>query len=119
MTQSTLNLHRMSIDGESVASAASLPVIDPATAAPFARVPDCTREQLDVAVASAQRAFVTWRDEAFDERRRLVNAFIGRGVTAADTRAPLITHEQGKPLAKARSEINSAAFFSRGYAAVE
>jgi acyl-CoA reductase-like NAD-dependent aldehyde dehydrogenase len=32
---------------------------------------------------------------------------------------PLITHEQGKPLAKARSEINSAVFFSRGYAAVE
>ncbi|MBV5276343.1 aldehyde dehydrogenase family protein, partial [bacterium] len=37
----------------------------------------------------------------------------------ADTLAPLITREQGKPLAKARSEINSAAFFSRGYAAVE
>ena len=37
----TLDLHRMSIDGLSVAGDASLPVIDPATAAPFARVPDC------------------------------------------------------------------------------
>lgn len=119
MTESPLHLHRMSIDGESVASAASLPVIDPASAAAFARVPDCTREQLDAAVAAAQRAFVTWSDEAQDERRRLVNTFIERVVADADTLAPLITQEQGKPLAKARSEINSAVFFSRGYAAVD
>jgi len=119
MTEPTLPLHRMSIDGELTASAASLTVIDPATAAPFARVPDCSRAQLDSAVAAAQRAFVTWSEEAFDERRRLVNAFIERVVADADTLAPLITREQGKPLAKARSEINSAVFFSRGYAAVE
>lgn len=119
MTEPTLPLHRMSIDGEPVASTASLPVIDPASAAPFARVPDCTREQLNAAVVAAQRAFVTWSDEAPDERRRLVNAFIERVVADADTLAPLITQEQGKPLAKARSEINSAAFFSRGYAAVD
>ena len=119
MTEPTLPLHRMSIDGELTASAASLTVIDPATAAPFARVPDCSRVQLDSAVAAAQRAFATWSEEAFDEHRRLVNAFIERVVADADTLAPLITREQGKPLAKARSEINSAVFFSRGYAAVE
>ena len=62
--------------------------------------------------------FATWSDDALDERRRLVNAFIERVVADADTLAPLITREQGKPLAKARSEINSAVFFSRGYAAV-
>lgn len=119
MTEPTQPLHRMSIDGEAVASSTSLPVIDPATATPFARVPDCTRAQLDTAVAAAQRAFITWSDEAFDERRRLVNAFIERVVADADTLAPLITREQGKPLAKARSEINSAVFFSRGYAALD
>jgi len=108
----------MSIDGESVADSASLNVIDPATAAPFARVPDCTRQQLDSAVSAAQRAFATWSDETLDERRRLVNAFIERVVADADTLAPLITREQGKPVAKARSEINSAVFFSRGYAAL-
>lgn len=120
MTSSaSLPLHRMSIDGELAASAAELPVVDPATAAPFARVPECTREQLDSAVAAAQRAFVAWSEQAFDDRRRLVNAFIERVVADADTLAPLITHEQGKPLAKARSEINSAVFFSRGYAALD
>jgi acyl-CoA reductase-like NAD-dependent aldehyde dehydrogenase len=119
MTATALPLHRMSIDGEAVASDASLSVTDPATAAAFARVPDCTRAQLDGAIAAAQRAFVTWGAEAFDERRRLVNAFIERVVADADTLAPLITREQGKPLAKARSEINSAVFFSRGYAALD
>ncbi len=118
MTEPKLHSYQMSIDGESVAGSASLSVIDPATAAPFARVPDCTRQQLDSAVAAAQRAFATWSDETLDERRRLVNAFIERVVADADTLAPLITREQGKPVAKARSEINSAVFFSRGYSAL-
>ncbi len=109
----------MSIDGEPATSTSTLPVIDPAVAAPFACVPDCTREQLDATVAAAQRAFVTWSDESFEERRRLVNAFIERVVADADALAPLITREQGKPLVKARGEINAAVFFARGYAAVE
>jgi len=119
MTQSTLPLFQMSVDGEAVAGTASLPVIDPATATAFARVPDCTRDLLDVAVAAAQRAFMTWSAQAIDERRRLVSAFIDRVAADADTLAPLITQEQGKPLAKARSEINSAVFFSRGYAGID
>jgi acyl-CoA reductase-like NAD-dependent aldehyde dehydrogenase len=119
MIAPALPLHRMSIDGEAVASPGTLGVVDPATEVVFARVPNCTREQLDAAVVAAQRAFGSWSEEAFDERRRLVNAFIERVVADADTLAPLITREQGKPPAKARSEINSAVFFSRGYAAVE
>ena len=109
----------MSIDGESVAGRREPDGRRSRHGGAFARVPDCTREQLDAAVAAAQRAFRTWSDKPLDERRRLVNAFIERVVADADTLAPLITREQGKPLAKARSEINSAVFFSRGYAAVD
>ncbi len=119
MNQSHLQLHRMTIDGEFVVSPAHLDVIDPATSRPFARVPDCTRDQLLRAVAAARSAFVSWSEEALDERRRRVNAFIDSVVSQADSLAELIMREQGKPLAKARSEVNSAVFFSRGYAAVE
>ncbi|HSW16487.1 MAG TPA: aldehyde dehydrogenase family protein [Ramlibacter sp.] len=119
MTHPKLSAFRMSIDGESVGAATHLPVIDPATTEPFAQAPDCSREQLDMAVAAAQRAFLTWSEETPDDRRRLVNAFIERVVADADTLAALITQEQGKPLAKARSEINAAAFFSRGYTAID
>ncbi|HSV84856.1 MAG TPA: aldehyde dehydrogenase family protein [Ramlibacter sp.] len=119
MSASISTTHRMSINGELVSSSASFDVINPATGIPFARVPDCSREQLESAVAAAQRAFDTWSDVRFDERRRMVNAFIERVVADTDNLAPLITHEQGKPLAKARSEISSAVFFSRGYAALD
>jgi acyl-CoA reductase-like NAD-dependent aldehyde dehydrogenase len=119
MNEPKLALHRMTINAELVGSPTQLDVIDPATSLPFARVPDCTREQLETAVAAAKQAFVGWRDVAFDERRRLVNAFIESVVAHAEALAEFIMREQGKPLAKARSEVNAAVFFSRGYAAVD
>lgn len=109
----------MTINGERISSVGGIPVIDPANQTAFTTVPDCSKSQLDAAVQAAQAAFPGWSATADVHRREMVNAFIDRVVAEADTLAPLITREQGKPLAKARSEINSAAFFSRGYAAVE
>lgn len=109
----------MTINGERLFSVVGIPVIDPATQTAFTTVPDCSKSQLDAAVQAAQAAFAGWGAVADVNRREMVNAFIDRVVADADTLAPLITREQGKPLAKARSEINSAAFFSRGYAAVD
>ncbi len=109
----------MTINGQSVGSPSTLDVIDPALNACFAKVPDCTRAQLDDAIAAAQKAFTSWSATPLQERRSMVNAYIERVLADADTLAPLITSEQGKPLAKARSEINSAAFFGRGYTAVD
>lgn len=109
----------MTINGERLSSVVGIPVIDPATQTAFTTVPDCSKTQLDAAVEAAQAAFVGWSAVSDVQRREKVNAFIDRVVADADTLAPLITREQGKPLAKARSEINSAAFFSRGYAAVD
>lgn len=108
----------MTIDGQRVPGARTLAVVDPATGDPFVAVPDCTAEQLDEAVAAAQRAFTGWAATPADERRRRVEAFIDRVAASADELAPLITREQGKPLPKAKSEINSAVAFARGYAAV-
>jgi acyl-CoA reductase-like NAD-dependent aldehyde dehydrogenase len=109
----------MTIDGRQVSSAAVIEVIDPATGESFVSVPDCTRSQLDDAVAAAQNAFRPWADLPYEQRRTQVNAFIDRVAAEADAFAPVITREQGKPLAKARSEINSGVFFGRGYTAVD
>jgi acyl-CoA reductase-like NAD-dependent aldehyde dehydrogenase len=109
----------MTIDGRQVSSAAVIEVIDPATGESFVSVPDCTRLQLDDAVAAAQKAFRPWAELSYEQRRTQVNAFIDRVAAEADAFAPVITREQGKPLAKARSEINSGVFFGRGYTAVD
>ena len=57
----------MTIDGGAVAGEASFGVINPATGKVFAWAPDCRREELDVAMEAAARAFPAWRS---DEGRR-------------------------------------------------
>lgn len=107
----------MTIGGRRVGSDRHTEVFDPATGAPFVAVPDCSAAQLEEAVAAAAAAFPAWAATPAEERRRAVTAFIDHVAAAADELAPLITREQGKPLAKARSEVNSAVMFARGYAA--
>ncbi len=46
----------MTIDGQPASSPQTLKVVNPATGQVFAEVPDCTPEQLDVAMRGAQRA---------------------------------------------------------------
>ena len=45
-------------------------VLDPATGQAFARLPHATREDLDAALASADRAFQSWRRSSPVERAR-------------------------------------------------
>jgi len=97
----------MTIDGKAVRSRRTVGVINPATAEVFAQVPDCDREQLDQAMDAARRAFPAWsRDEA---RRRQVLADCATALQQrTEGLAPLLTQEQGKPLAKAAEEILGA-----------
>jgi acyl-CoA reductase-like NAD-dependent aldehyde dehydrogenase len=97
------------IDGQLESSAAAFAVINPATAEPFAECPDAYREQLDRAVAAARRAFRSWRDTSFAERRAVLHRFADALQQHRDDLAPLLTREQGKPLADARAEIQRAA----------
>jgi acyl-CoA reductase-like NAD-dependent aldehyde dehydrogenase len=94
----------LTIDGKAVAGEASFPVINPATGAPFAEAPECTRAQLDHAMGAAEAAFKSWRkDEA--KRRQVLNA-CGDAIQAnLGEIAPILTKEQGKPLAKANEEL--------------
>jgi len=105
---------RMLIDGRLVDDAPPLPVIDPATAAVFAHAPDCTRAQLDQAVAAARRAFAPWRDLGLEQRRALLEQLPARIAQAKDALVPLLTQEQGKPLAAAAAEFDSLLHFMQG-----
>jgi acyl-CoA reductase-like NAD-dependent aldehyde dehydrogenase len=102
----------MTIDGKPVTGEAAFPVINPATGEPFAEAPECSRGQLDDAMASSEAAFKSWRrDEA---RRRQVLVACADAIQArAGEIAPILTREQGKPLAKAMEELIGCAVWFR------
>ena len=59
----------MSIDGQAVAAKETFGVVNPASGEVFEQAPECTRDQLDAAFESAQRAYVSWRSDETVARR--------------------------------------------------
>ncbi|AZG10550.1 aldehyde dehydrogenase family protein [Pigmentiphaga sp. H8] len=96
------------IDGKPESSGAHFDVVNPSTGQPFARCPDASRAQLDSAVAAARRAFVPWRELSFAQRREYLLKLGQALKESIEELAPLLTSEQGKPLARAREELNRA-----------
>jgi acyl-CoA reductase-like NAD-dependent aldehyde dehydrogenase len=94
----------MTIDGHAVSADSLLDVINPATGSSFAQVPQCSRAQLDAAMDAAGRAFKSWRRDEAQRRQALLACADALQQAVADL-APLLTQEQGKPLAKAVEEI--------------
>jgi acyl-CoA reductase-like NAD-dependent aldehyde dehydrogenase len=93
------------IDGKAETSAKAFDVINPATAQPFAKCPDASREQLDRAVTAARRAFEPWRRLSFADRRKAIADFAHGLAARIDDIGPVLTREQGKPLGQAKWEI--------------
>src|ERR1700761_7227572 len=103
-TAETMNFTH-TIDGKSESSDGSFDVVNPATAQPFAKCPDASREQLDRAVAAARRAFDPWRKLSFADRRKAIADFAHGLAARIDEIGPVLTREQGKPLGQAKWEI--------------
>ena len=95
---------RMTVGGELLSGPESFEVADPATGKPFASAPAARREDLDRALEAAASAFPRWRGDE-DARRKALRACAARLRDALAELAPLLTREQGKPLARAREEI--------------
>lgn len=97
---------------------AALDVVNPATGEPFAQAPDATREELDAAFAAAAGAFGAWAADEAGRRAAMLDA-AGAVAAAAERIAPVLTREQGKPLAQARAEVAHAAAWLRWYAGLD
>jgi acyl-CoA reductase-like NAD-dependent aldehyde dehydrogenase len=93
-----MSQYTMTIDGLPVSSPGTLKVITPATGEVFAEVPDCSREKLDVAMQSAQRAFGGWKDD-YEKRRAVMYACADALEANAERLGRLAPLEQGMPLA--------------------
>ena len=103
--------YSMTINGRDVAGISEVDVINPATAKPFAKVPDCTPEQLDEAVAAARAAQPAWAAIPFEERRARVVALHKVVDENMDELMRLLTLEQGKPHADATGELMGVSFW--------
>ncbi|MCA8917447.1 MAG: aldehyde dehydrogenase family protein, partial [Planctomycetes bacterium] len=88
-----------------------VPDIDPSNQAVIAQIPQSDSSDVNAAVAAAKAAFPAWkRMSAVKRGQILVNA--SRLLDERkDELIPLLTREQGKPLAEARGEVPRAVDF--------
>ena len=87
----------------------SLPVHNPATGAVIGQVAYAEREDLDDALAAAERGFAAWRRVSAFERYKIMRRAAQLLRERVDHVAACMTMEQGKPLAEARLEILNGA----------
>lgn len=87
----------------------TLPVVNPATGDTVGTVAHADRKDLDQALEAADKAFRTWRKTSPLDRSRVMRKAADLLRSRVDTIAPLLTMEQGKPLAEAKGEVLAAA----------
>lgn len=99
------------IAGEFVAGCGAdrISVVDPASEAVLSECAGAGDRDLRRAIDCAAAAFPAWRDTSSLRRSDMLRAAAGLLRERMDHLAPILTMEEGKPLAEARTEIGHAA----------
>lgn len=105
------------VDGRWIAGEERDPVVDPATGEEIADVARCGVAHVDLAIVAAERAFAAWRALLPAKRGTILRSWASLMLDHSEELAILVTSEQGKPLAEARSEIAYGAGFLEWFAA--
>ncbi|MNO38020.1 Methylmalonate-semialdehyde dehydrogenase [acylating] [compost metagenome] len=105
--QTKLAQVKLLIDGQWVESKTSewRDIVNPATQQVLAKVPFATVEEVDAAVAAAQRAFKTWRDTPIGARMRIMLKLQALIREHSKRIAATLSAEQGKTIADAEGDI--------------
>ncbi|MBC8012553.1 MAG: aldehyde dehydrogenase family protein, partial [Methyloceanibacter sp.] len=93
-----------------------LEVNNPATGALIGRVPDLGASETRAAIEAAHVAFPAWSGTLAKERAAILRRWYELQRDHKEDLALLMTTEQGKPLAEARSEVDYAASFTEFFA---
>jgi len=113
-----MTVFAMTVDGAAVPTAETFGVVNPATGEVFEQAPRCSREQLDAAFDSAQKAYRDWRSD--EAARRAALHKVGDALfAAAGELGAVLTAEQGKPLGDASMEVFGAGIWFKYYADLE
>lgn len=105
------------VGGQWVAGDRRDTVVDPATGEEVGDVARCTAADMSLAIAAAEKSFVEWRALLPSKRGAILRSWASLMLDYSEELAILVTIEQGKPLAEARSEIAYGAGFLDWFAA--
>ncbi|SFK78840.1 NAD-dependent succinate-semialdehyde dehydrogenase [Falsiroseomonas stagni] len=99
------------IDGKwrNAAGNRSIPVLNPATEEVLATVAHASKDDLDEALAAAEKGFAVWKKVSAYDRSKLMRKAADIFRSRNEEVAKLMTLEQGKPLAEAKMEAMAAA----------
>jgi succinate-semialdehyde dehydrogenase / glutarate-semialdehyde dehydrogenase len=108
----------MLIGGEwrQAASSEEIEVVNPATEEVVGTVPSGAADDVELAVATAKRAFPAWAATGAEERAHTLAKAASLVEEHAKELAATLTSEQGKPIAEAIGEVNHLAHGVRYYA---
>ncbi len=108
MSYPNVQLH---INGEwrGARSGKTIPVLNPATEEVIGQVAHAGKDDLDEALAAAEKGFQTWKKVSAFDRAKLMRKAAEIFRSRADEIARLLTMEQGKPLPEAKIEVLAGA----------
>ncbi len=104
------------INGQWQKTARTFPVFNPYSGQLIAEVADVGAEETEQAIAAAAIAFEEWRQWTATERSAVLRRWYDLQLLHQEALATLLTMEQGKPLAEAKSEILYGASFIEWFA---
>ena len=116
---SAISAPGLTIGGDIVTATERSEVINPATAQPFVAVPAAGPAELEIAAQAARGAAPSWRALPLAGRQDYVLRLVAVIRAHLGELAELLTLEQGKPVAKARGEIESGLRYCERYAAMD
>ncbi|KTS31426.1 aldehyde dehydrogenase [Methylobacterium indicum] len=83
----------------------TMPILNPATGETLSQLAVATTDDLDQALAAAERGFQAWRKVSAFERSKVLRKAANLMRERADEIARIMTLEQGKPVAEAKMEV--------------
>lgn len=118
MSYTDFILEKCLINGEwrAADSGAVTSIYDPGNGERIGSVPNMGEAECDQAIAAADAALPLWRAKTAAERAHLMRKLYQLMIDHKEDLATLLTREQGKPLAEARSEITYGASFIEWFA---
>lgn len=82
----------------------------------IAKVANCGAKETENAIAIAEKAFESWKQETAGKRSRILRKWYDLILENVDDLAHILTVEQGKPIAEAKGEILYGASFVEWFA---